>query len=76
MTFTLTIRERGNSWAGRSPFTSEHPTESDARAALVAYVKENWAAELEDEPPANHDEMVRQYFEDVLEAYEIRESDK
>jgi hypothetical protein len=74
MAFTLTIRERGNSWAGRGPFTSEHRSESDAHAALVAYVKENWEAELEDEPPADEDEMVRRYFDDVLEAYEIRET--
>jgi hypothetical protein len=71
MAFILTIRERGNSWAGRSPFTSEHRSEADARAALVAYVKENWEAELEDEPPADEDEMVRQYFDEILEAYEI-----
>jgi hypothetical protein len=74
MAFTLTIRERGNSCAGRGPFTSEHDTESEARAALVAYVKENWDAELEVEPPTDEDEMIRQYFDDVLEAYEIRES--
>lgn len=47
----------------------------DARAALIAYVTENWEVELEGEPPTNHDEMVRQYFEEVLEAYEIRETE-
>ena len=74
MAYTLTIRERGNSWAGRSPFTSEHRSESDERAALVTYVKENWEAEVGDEPPADEDEMIRQYFDEVLEAYEIKES--
>ena len=74
MAYTLTIRERGNSWAGRSPFSSEHPTQQQAQAALVAYVKENWAAEMGEEPPADEAEMVQRYFEDVLEAYEITEA--
>lgn len=73
MAFILTIRERGNSWAGRSPFSSEHQTQKQAEAALLAYVKENWEAEIGDEPPTDQDLMVSQYFEEVLEAYEIRE---
>ncbi len=73
MAFILTIRDRGDSWAGRSPCTSEHRTESGARAALVAYVKENWESELEGQPPADEDDMVTEYFENVREAYEISE---
>ena len=38
MAFILTFRERGNSWAGRGPFSTEYPTREEAHAALVEYV--------------------------------------
>ena len=74
MAFILTIRERGNSWAGRKPSSSEHVTRQAALAALVAYVKKNWEAEMDEEPPADEEEMIRRYFEGVLEAYDISET--
>jgi len=71
MPFILTIRERGNSWAGRRPVSSEHATRRDAEASLVEYVRQNWATEMDEEPPADEGKMIGRYFEDVLEAYEI-----
>lgn len=74
MPFTLTIRERGHSWAGRGPVTSTHASPEDARDALVEYVLRNWESELDEEMPANSDELVSRYFEGVLETYEITEA--
>ena len=73
MPFLLTIRERNHSWAGRPPATSTHATREDAEAALVAYVRENWNAEIGAEPPESRELMIEEYFDDVLEAYEILE---
>ncbi len=39
MPFTLTIRERNNSWAGRPPATSTHETREEAEGALREYVR-------------------------------------
>ena len=74
MAYILTIRERNDSWAGRSPTSSEHATRGDAEAALCEYVRRNWDAEMGTEPPEDPGEMVAEYFSEVLEAYEIRES--
>lgn len=73
MAFVLTFREVGNSWAGRGPFSEEFETREAAERAVFEYVKENWKNEFEDEMPDDPDEAVHQYFEDVLEAYEISE---
>lgn len=71
MPFTLTIRERNNSWAGRPPATSTHETREEAEGALREYVRNNWDAEMGTEPPREPDGMIQEYFDDVLEAYEI-----
>jgi hypothetical protein len=74
MAFILTFRERGNSSAGRGPFSTEYPTRDEARAALVEYVKENWKPELDDyEMPDDEGEMVREFFYEVLQDYDITE---
>jgi hypothetical protein len=63
MPFILTIREQGSSWAGRDPVSSIHPTERDAHAALVDYVRDNWDSEIDEiERPADEDELIQQYF--------------
>lgn len=41
--------------------------------ALVDYARRNWGAEMHEEPPADEEELVERYFEDVLEVYEITE---
>ena len=74
MAFTLTIRERNHSWAGRSPAVTVHATEEEAGAALLEYVQRNWDAEIGTEQPEDPHEMMQQYFAEVLEAYTIRES--
>jgi len=75
MAFILTIREQGSSWAGRDPVTSVHATRHETDAALVDYARENWDSEMDgDDPPAEEDELVRQYFENVPEAYEISQA--
>jgi hypothetical protein len=71
MPFILTIRERSHSWAGRPPVRSEHATHADAEAELLEYVRRNWHAEMGTEPPADHREMIQEYFSDVLESYDI-----
>ena len=72
--FILTIRERNNSWAGRSPAVSEHANREEAEAALREYVEQNWDAEMDTERPDDPEDMVQEYFEQVLEAYEILET--
>ncbi|MGA2116073.1 MAG: hypothetical protein ABSH56_15135 [Bryobacteraceae bacterium] len=74
MAFILTIRERNDSWAGRSPVASEHLTHAEAEAELLDYVQHNWDAEMETEPPDDPDDMVDEYFDAVLEVYEILET--
>jgi hypothetical protein len=74
MSFTLTIQERSNSWAGRSAVRSEHATRGDAESELLAYVRRNWDAEMGTEPPTEPLEMVEEYFSEVLESYDIVES--
>jgi len=72
MAFILTISELGSSWAGRSPVASTHPTEAEAHAALVDYVRNNWDSEMDGlELPPEEDAMVDTYFENVPEAYTI-----
>lgn len=74
--YVLTIKERNHSWAGRGPVRSEHASEAEAHAALVDYVKRNWEAEVGEEAPADEDEMVEEYFAEVMESYTIRELSK
>lgn len=75
MAFILTIRERGSSWAGRGSVTSLHKTRHEAQVAVVAYVRDNWDSETDaDEPPSDEEELVRQYFENVPESYDITEA--
>ena len=51
MSYTLTIRERNHSWAGRSPAVTVHSRQEEAGAALLEYVQRNWGAEMGTEPP-------------------------
>jgi hypothetical protein len=73
MSFTLTIKERNHSWGGRSPVTSTHSTRAAAEAELLDYVRRNWDAEVGTERPDDLSGMVAEYFDEVLEAYEITE---
>jgi hypothetical protein len=60
--------------APRGPFSTEHATRDEVHAALVEYVKENWKPELDDyEMPGDEDDMVREFFNEVLQDYEITE---
>jgi hypothetical protein len=74
MAFVLTIRERNDSWAGRPPIVSTYATRAEAEAELRDYVGHNWDAEMDTDRPDDPDEMIEEYFEYVLEAYEIVES--
>lgn len=74
MPYILTIRERNSSWAGRSPVVSEHASRGEAEAELRDYVQRNWDTEMDTNPPDDPDEMIQEYFETVLEAYEILET--
>jgi hypothetical protein len=75
MPFVLVIRELGSSWAGRGPRATIHATEAEAEAALVDYVRNNWDSEMDgDELPEDEEDMVSQYFENVLEAYDIAQT--
>jgi hypothetical protein len=74
MPFTLIIKERGHSWAGRPPVKSSHPTREEAEAELTRYVRANWDIEVgADDPPDDPTAMVQEYFADVLESYDITE---
>jgi len=73
MPLTLVIKERGHSWAGRLPVQSSHATREEAEAELVRYVRANWDAEVGAEVPDDPAAMVREYFADVLESYNITE---
>lgn len=68
MSYTLIIKERNHSWAGRPPVHSVHATKDGAEAALVEYVDRNWDAGVGDERPSDAAEMVEEYFSEVLEA--------
>ncbi len=74
MSYTLTIRERGDSWAGRPPVRTVHASYAQAQDELLDYVRRNWDAEMGTDQPEDPDDMVRQYFADVLETYEISET--
>jgi hypothetical protein len=51
-----------------------HTTKHDADVAVAQYVRDNWESEMDaDEPPSDEAELVRQYFENVPEAYDIVE---
>lgn len=73
MPFALIIGERSNSWAGRSPVVTLHHNREQAMAGLVEYVKRNWQDEVGGDEPEEADQMIEQYFEEVLEFYDIHE---
>ena len=70
MPFVLTIRERNHSWAGPSPITRTHPTSEAAKAELHDSAELGFRNGSRSTDP---DEMVDEYFSEVLEAYEIIE---
>ena len=74
MPYVLMIRERGYSWAGRGPIAIIHSSEEEAQAELVEYVRENWDAKMDEDPPEDEDELIEQYFDQVLEEYDITEA--
>jgi hypothetical protein len=75
MPFVLTVGERGSSWAGRPPVATRHDTREEAEAELLDYVERNWDSEMDgEERPEDPTEMIGQYFEVVLERYEIVEA--
>lgn len=74
MSYTLTIRERNYSWAGRQPLRIKCSTEEEAEAALANYVAERWDEAVGTDRPADPDEMVDMYFTVVHEAYGIAEN--
>ena len=74
MPYTLIIRERNHSWAGRPPIRSVHASKDEAEAALIEYVARNWDAEVGDERPTGSTGMIEEYFSEVLETYEIEKS--
>ena len=75
MPFILTISELGGSWAGRDPVTTIHASRLEAQACLVAYVRNNWKAEMDEgEPPSDEHDLVDRYFETVSEGYQITEA--
>ena len=75
MPFVLVIGERSNSWAGRPPAVRLYRSREDAQAGLAEYVKSNWKDEIGDELPEDteDEELIEQYFEEVLEFYDIQE---
>ena len=74
MPYVLMIRERGCSWAGRGPIAVIHPTEEEAQADLVDYVRKNWDDKMNEDPPEDDYELVEEYFDQVLEEYDIAET--
>jgi hypothetical protein len=74
MPFVLIIQEQGSSWAGRGPIAQIHPTREDAHAELIDYVRENWDAKMDIDPPEDEDDLVEAYFDCVLEEYIISEA--
>jgi len=73
MPFVLIIGERSNSWAGRPPVVTLHHTREDARTTLLDYVKRNWEDEVVGDEPEESDALIEQYFDEVLEFYDIQE---
>jgi len=43
------------------------------KTALLDYVKRNWEAEMGTDPPDDPEQMVVEYFDEALEAYDIQE---
>lgn len=73
MPFVLMIGERRCSWASRGPIAETYATREEAEADLADYVRRNWDAKMGDDPPEDDDELVEQFFDWVLEEYEIAE---
>jgi len=74
MPFVLMIRKRRGPWEGRGLIATIHSTEEDAQANLVDYVRENWDAKMDNDPPKTADELIEAYFDHVLEEYAISEA--
>ena len=73
MPFVLIIGERSSSWAGRAPVVTLHHSREEAKAKLLDHVKRNWEDEVGDDEPEGEDELIDQYFDEVLEFYDIQE---
>lgn len=71
MPFVLTISERNYSWAGRGPVVTTHDNRQDAENELLDYVRRNWDAEVGTDRPSDPQEMIAEYFNEVLEQYAI-----
>jgi hypothetical protein len=69
----LIIRELGNSWAGRPAVASLHENREAAESELLAYVRRNWEFEIGIPPPEDPEDVVREYFNEAAEAYDIAE---
>src|ERR1039458_4219483 len=76
------FRRRGKSYCRRScaarsisnPAIRCRSSASGSRGStLHEYVRRNWAAEVGTEPPDDPGEMIEEYFEEVLESYDIIE---
>ena len=75
MPYVLMIRERQSSRAGHGQIANTHATWEEAHAELVAYVRENWNARMDEGPPKDdEDELIVRYFEQTLEEYDIAET--
>ena len=74
MPYILMIRERSSSWAGRGPIAVIHPSEEEAQAQLIEYVRGNWDNMMNDDPPEDDYELVEEYFDQVLEEYVITQT--
>lgn len=74
MPYVLMIRERGCSWAGRDPIAIIHSSREEAKSELIDYVRENWDAKMDEDPPDDDDGLIDQYFDHVLEEYVITEA--
>ena len=68
VSYVLTIREPGQSWAGRPPVRSSHASRAEAEAELADYVRRNWEVEMDGDPkPDDPAQMIDEYFASVLE---------
>ena len=75
MRYILTIREHNHSWAGRGPVQTTHSTAEEAHASLRDYVARNWDSEVGTERPDDPEHMIREYFSEVPEAYDVCKSE-
>lgn len=74
MPFVLMIRELRGAWGDRGPITKICPTQEEAEAELLDYVRENWEENMYEDFPEDEDALVEKYFDCVPEAYDIAEA--